>query len=71
MKKNIKLISDFNFDVFYNYLSKKIDTKKYKLNKPNFGLFHEKCFELINSKNKYNVVFIWSRNGQRCHRKKF
>ena len=61
MKKNINLISDFNLDIFYNFLSKKIEIGKYKLNKPNFGLFHEKCFELINSKNKSHITFIWSR----------
>ena len=27
MKKEIKLISDFNFDLFNNYLNKKIDKK--------------------------------------------
>ena len=45
MKKNINLISDFNLDIFYNFLSKKIEIGKYKLHKPNFGLFHEKCFD--------------------------
>ena len=29
MKNKIKIISDFNMDVFYNLLSRKIDTKKY------------------------------------------
>ena len=61
MKKNIKLISDFNLDILYNFLSKKIDAKKYKVFKPNFGLFHEKCFELIQSKEKNHIIFIWSR----------
>ena len=61
MKKNIKLVSDFNLDVYYNFLNQKIDSKKYKLHKPNFGLFHEKCFELINSKGSNYIIFIWSR----------
>ena len=49
MKKNIRLVSDFNLDNYYNLLNKKINSKIYKLNKPYFGLFHEKCFELIKS----------------------
>ena len=35
MKKEIQLISDFNLNLFYNYLNNKIDKKKYKINKPN------------------------------------
>ena len=61
MKKNIKLVSDFNLDVYYNFLSKKINSKKYKIHKPKFGLFHERCFELINSKNHNHIIFLWSR----------
>ena len=61
MKKNIKLISDFNLEIFYNFLSKKINQKIYKLHKPNFGLFHEKCFELIKNKKKNHIIFIWSK----------
>mgnify|MGYP001319478913 CR=1 FL=1 len=61
MKNKIKIISDFNIDVFYNLLSRKINKKKYNVSKPNFGLFHEKCFDLIKSKNKNRIVFIWSR----------
>ena len=60
MKNNIKIISDFNTDVFYNLLSKKINKKKYVITKPSFGLFYEKCFELIQSKQKNHVVFVWS-----------
>ena len=61
MKKNIKLISDFNLEIFYNFLSKKINQKIYKLHKPNFGLFYEKCFELIKNKKKSHIIFIWSK----------
>ena len=61
MKKKIKLLSDFNLDVFYNFLSKKINKNQYKLIKPNFGLFYDKCFELIKSKDKNHIIFIWSR----------
>ena len=61
MKNKIKLISDFNLDTFYNFLSKKVNTKKYKIQKPNYGLFHEKCFELIKKKEKNHIIFIWSR----------
>lgn len=61
MKKNINLVSDFNLDIFYNFLSKKINNEKYKLNKPNFGLFHEKCFEMIKSKNKNHIIFVWTK----------
>ena len=61
MKKNINLVSDFNLEIFYNFLSKKIDQKIYKLHKPNFGLFYEKCFELIKSKKRDHIIFIWSK----------
>ena len=60
MKKNIRLISDFNLDTYYNFLNQKIDSKKYKLYRPNFGLFYDNCFEIINSKNKNYIVFMWS-----------
>ena len=60
MKKEISLISNFNLDIYYNFLNKKIDNKKYKLNKPNFGLFYEKCFEMIKSKKNNYIIFIWS-----------
>ena len=61
MEKNIKLISDFNLEIFYNFLSKKIDSKIYKLHKPNFGLFYEKCFELIKINKENHIIFIWSK----------
>ena len=61
MKKQIKLISDFNLEAFYNFLSQKVNTKVYKIQKPNFGLFYEKCFELIKKKEKNHIIFIWSR----------
>ncbi len=61
MKNKIKIISDFNVDVFYNLLSRKINSKKYNLNKPNFGLFYDKCFDLIKSREKNYITFIWSR----------
>ena len=61
MKKNIRLISDFNLDTFYNFLSQKINHKKYKLLKPNFGLFYDRCFKLIESKNRNYAIFIWSK----------
>jgi len=60
MKKNIKLISDFNLDTYYNFLVQKIDKKKYKLHQPNFGLFYDNCFKEVNSKNKNHIIFIWS-----------
>ena len=42
-------------------MNKKISAKKYKLHKPQFGLFHEKCFELIKSKNNNHIIFVWSK----------
>ena len=60
MKKEISLISNFNLDIYYNFLNKKIDNKKYKLIKPNFGLFYEKCFEMVESKKSNYIIFIWS-----------
>ncbi len=38
MKKEIKIISDFNTDIFYNYLNNKIDDKCYKIVKPNYEI---------------------------------
>tara|TARA_Y100000590_G_scaffold135594_1_gene155149 strand:- start:20014 stop:21669 length:1656 start_codon:yes stop_codon:yes gene_type:complete len=60
MKKSIKLISDFNLDTYYNFLNQKINNKKYKLIKPNFGLFFDSCFGVINSKNKNHIIFVWT-----------
>ena len=60
MKKNIRLISNFNLETYYNFLNQKIDSKKYKLIKPNFGLFYDSCFEIINEKNKNHIILIWS-----------
>ena len=60
MKKKIKLISNFNLETYYNFLNQKIDSKKYKLIKPNFGLFYDSCFEIINEKNKNHIILIWS-----------
>ena len=66
MKKSIKLISDFNLETYYNFLNQKINNKKYKLIKPNFGLFFDSCFEVINSKNKNHIIFLnmnfWIKN---------
>ena len=62
MKKKIKLVSDFNLDIFYNFLSQKINTKKYKIYKPNFGLFYEKCFEIIKKKGKKSYYFYLVKN---------
>ena len=59
-KKNIRLISNFNLDTYYNFLNQKIDSKKYKLIKPNFGLFYDSCFEIINGKSKNHIILIWS-----------
>ena len=39
MKKQIKLISDFNLEAFYNFLSQKVNTKVYKIQKPNLDFF--------------------------------
>tara|TARA_B110000438_G_scaffold247415_1_gene249530 strand:- start:304 stop:1959 length:1656 start_codon:yes stop_codon:yes gene_type:complete len=60
MKKNIRLISNFNLDTYYNFLNQKIDFENYKLTKPNFGLFYDSCFEIINSKSKNHIILIWS-----------
>ena len=60
MKKEIQLISDFNLSLFYNYLSNKIDNKKYKLNKPNYELFVSSCYKTINSTKQNHLIFVWN-----------
>ena len=61
MKKEIKLVSDFNFDLFYNYLINRINKKKYELIKPNYELFINKCYNMIKLNKKSHIIFIWTR----------
>ena len=61
MKREIKLISDFNFDLFYNFLKKKINIKNYELIKPNYELFLNNCYNTIKSNKKSHFILIWSR----------
>ena len=61
MKREIKLISDFNFDLFYNFLKKKINIKNYELIKPNYELFLNNCYNTIKSNKKSHIILIWSR----------
>ena len=61
MKKEIKLISDFNFDLFYNFLNNKLNEKKYKIFKPTYEMFSSGCYKTISSKNKYHTIIAWSR----------
>ena len=61
MKKEIQIISDFNSELFYNYLNNIIDKKKYNLNKPNFEMFASSCYKIINSKRKNHVLIAWNR----------
>lgn len=61
MKKEIKLISDFNFDLFYNFLNNKLSEKKYKISKPTYEMFSSGCYKTISSKNKYHTIIAWSR----------
>ncbi len=61
MKKEIQIISDFNSELFYNYLNNIIDKKKYNLNKPNFEMFASSCYKIINSKRKSHVLIAWNR----------
>ena len=61
MKKEIQIISDFNSELFYNYLNNIIDKKKYNLNKPNFEMFGSSCYKIINSKRKNHVLIAWNR----------
>ena len=61
MKKEIKIISDFNSDMLYNFLINRIDQKNYKIVKPVFEPFESGCFKVINSKNKSHVLIAWSR----------
>ena len=57
MKKEIKLISDFNFDLFYNFLNNRLNEKEYKISKPTYELFSSGCYKIINS-NKLNLLFL-------------
>ena len=61
MKKEIQIISDFNSELFYNYLNNIIDKKIYNLNKPNFEMFASSCYKIINSKRKNHVLIAWNR----------
>ena len=61
MKKEIQIISDFNSELFYNYLNNKIDKKVYNLTKPNFELFASSCYKIINSKKKNHTLIAWNR----------
>ena len=61
MKKEIKLISDFNFDLFYNFLNNKLNEKKYKISKPTYEMFSSGCYKTISSKNTYHTIVAWSR----------
>jgi len=61
MKKEIKLLSDFNFELFYNYLNNKIDSKKYVVKKPSYELFPSACYKLINTPKKSHIIIIWNR----------
>ena len=61
MKKKVKLISDFNIDLLYNYLNNNIDEKKYKIDKPNFEFFNSACYSTIKSFDNYHCIIIWNR----------
>ena len=61
MKKDIKLISDFNFELFYNFLKKKINLKNYEIIKPNYELFLNNCYNTIRSNKKNHIIVVWSR----------
>lgn len=61
MKKEIKLISDFNFDLFYNFLNNRLNEKEYKISKPTYELFSSGCYKIINSNSKYHTIIAWSR----------
>ena len=61
MKKEIQIISDFNSELFYNYLNNIIDKKIYNLNRPNFEMFASSCYKIINSKRKKHVLIAWNR----------
>ena len=61
MKKEIKIISDFNTDIFYNYLNNKIDDKCYKIVKPNYEILSSSAYKIISSNKKYHTIIVWSR----------
>ena len=61
MKREIKLISDFNFELFYNFLSNQIDDNSYKILKPSYELFSSSCYKIINSNSKTHAIIAWSR----------
>lgn len=61
MKKEIKLLSDFNFELFYSYLNNKIDSKKYVVKKPSYELFSSSCYKIINTPKISHTIIVWSR----------
>jgi len=61
MKREIKLISDFNFELFYNFLNNQLDDKFYKIFKPNYEPFSSSCYNIINSNSKTHTIIAWSR----------
>ena len=60
MKKEIELLSNFNLDLLYNFLSHKIDKKEYILKKPHYGQFYEKAFKVINYREKKHLCIVWT-----------
>ena len=61
MKKNINIFSDYNIDVFYNFIQKKINQTNFFVNKPQPGNFNKKIFNFINSKKNSHLSIIWTK----------
>ena len=61
MKQNINIFSDFNTDILYNFLNKKLDKTQFKINKPIFGLFYENLFKFTKDKKKSHLSVVWTK----------
>tara|TARA_Y100001970_G_C14248961_1_gene870363 strand:+ start:3676 stop:5343 length:1668 start_codon:yes stop_codon:yes gene_type:complete len=61
VKQNINIFSDFNTDILYNFLNKKLDKTQFKINKPIFGLFYENLFKFTKDKKKSHLSVVWTK----------
>ena len=58
--KKINIISNFNTDIFFNYLQNNLNTNHYKVQKPKFGSFFQQAFDNLKIKNHFDATIIWT-----------
>lgn len=56
----IKILSNFNSEIFSNYLNQKLNNREHKITKPVFGSFYQQSFKLIRSKEKIGTIIVWN-----------